>query len=165
MLNFICQALVCAFPLVLPWSQSLQMHWQVWPQFAGWLVHVKVATSQWLHWKDLCPDEALPEACDSVLVPQGWQVEPPVKPASGNGARSDLYFIVLIHSLVKIHSCQSNFEEVEVDWVLPACWSEENQASLTIVMTFSFWNDFRLARNCKNCTKNSYLLLPRCIKY
>lgn len=44
---------------------------------------------------------------------------PPVKPALGNGPRSDFYFLGLNHSLLKSIPASLISKKVEVDCVLP----------------------------------------------
>lgn len=117
-----------------PLTQSLQILWQFRVEGAGWLVHLKEATTS----DDIEKTWILPKVCDLSSCTLESQVDPLVKPASGSGARSEFYFIGLTQSLVKFIPANLIFKKVEVKDVLPAFWSEENQASLKIVMSFSF---------------------------
>lgn len=134
---------VCAFLPKLPLRHSLQIHWQIRVECAGWLVHAKVATSSGY----------IEKAC--VLVGlfirhvTSVQVDHPVKPASGNGTRSEFYCIGLSHSLVK---------SILASLISKKSWSR-----------FFFFNFFYFEiisdlQKVVNSTKNPYLLLPRVIK-
>lgn len=134
---------VCAFFLKLPLSHSLQIHWQIRVECAGWLLHPKVAASSGYIEKTCVLVKLFIRHMTSV------QVDLPGRPASGNETRSEFYYIGLSHSLVK---------SILASLISKKIWSR-----------FFFFNFFYFEiisdlQKVVNSIKKISLLLPRVIK-
>lgn len=137
--KFHLPGVVCAFLLKLLLRHSLPIRRQIRVECAGWLVHAKVATSSG-HIEKTC-----------VLVRifirhvTSVRVDRPVKPASGNGTRSEFYYIGLSHSLVKS--------------ILASLISKKSSRRF-FFFNFFYFEIVSDLQKVVNSTKNPYLLLP-----